>query len=136
MDAVLRWAGITDRSLFITKSSSEIHQIMSDCFASNIPVVMFVSGYAVDKSGTPTCSHCRDFAKNILTNSTFIDYVRNNNKCVIVYGDDCASMSGGFDGFRNFFYACGDSGSSGSYGTYVIGLGCWKKTDGTLNRFY
>lgn len=136
MDAVLRWAGITDRSLFITKSSSEIHQIMSDCFASNIPVVMFVSGYNVDKSGTPTCSHCRDFAKNILTNSTFIDYVRNNNKCVIVYGDDCASMSGGFGGFRNFFYACGDNASSGSYGTYVIGLGCWKKTDGTLNRFY
>lgn len=134
MNVVLNWAHITDKSLFITKSSRELCQIMSDCFNSNIPIVMFVSSYEVDKSGVPMCGHCRIFAKYVLTNSTFIDYVCNNKKCIIVYGDDCASMTGYFTGFRNFFYACGYS--SGSYGTYIIGLGCWKKPDGTLNRFY
>lgn len=137
MDAVLKWAGITDRSMYIEKTVNEMCGIMNDCINNNIPVFLFCSGYYTDKRGVPTCGHCRAFARDTLTNSTFIDYIRNNTKCVFLYGDDCA-IDYAVAGFKNFFYACGHGTKTPNginYGTYVIGAGCWKKPDGTFNRF-
>ena len=95
-------------------SVKEANDLMSLCIQTNIPIVNFIS------DETTECDHCVKFAKNIIGNKTFLDWVKNtNDKCIIVYGNSQDNLS-----YRKYI----QKSKNGSW-TYVIGLLFWKKAD-------
>lgn len=113
--------------------------MMKYCYSNNVPMVAFVS--SADNKDTQYCVHCRNFATYILPNPAFIDFVKNNTSCVIMYIYRAATTTCNFGSYSSFMELAGDKLVSrlNSYywekGTFVIMLIAWRQKSGNIVQY-
>ena len=113
---------------------------MRYCYNNNVPIVAFVS--SADNKQTGYCVHCRNFATYVLPNPSFIEFVKNNTSCVIIYVRYAATASCKFGNYNDFMELAGDryvkGGTSGYHyekGTFVIMLLAWRQKSGNVIQY-
>lgn len=96
---------------FKKTSTSDINTIISYCKQQGIPLINFICGDPTE------CGNCEKFMTYVMGSKNFLNWLKNeNNKCIIVLGDDQDRMN----------YSQLTNGNN----AYVIMVAYWKKPDG------